>query len=101
MLVKLALEPEWEAKFEPNSYGFRPGRPCHDSLIEMDGTPGFDFLGFNVRQYPVARTESGKDKKEQFLGFKTLIKPSRESFRRHIDQLGEVVKGIETGIRDC
>jgi RNA-directed DNA polymerase len=23
-LVKLALEPEWEAKFEPNSYGFRP-----------------------------------------------------------------------------
>jgi RNA-directed DNA polymerase len=24
-LVKLALEPEWEAKFEPNTYGFRPG----------------------------------------------------------------------------
>jgi RNA-directed DNA polymerase len=24
-LVKIALEPEWEAKFEPNSYGFRPG----------------------------------------------------------------------------
>jgi RNA-directed DNA polymerase len=31
-LVKLALEPEWEAKFEPNSYGFRPGRCCHDAL---------------------------------------------------------------------
>jgi RNA-directed DNA polymerase len=24
-LVKLGLEPEWEARFEPNSYGFRPG----------------------------------------------------------------------------
>ena len=24
-LAKAALEPEWEAKFEPNSYGFRPG----------------------------------------------------------------------------
>lgn len=24
-LVKAALEPEWEAKFEKNSYGFRPG----------------------------------------------------------------------------
>lgn len=24
-LVLLALEPEWEAKFEKNSYGFRPG----------------------------------------------------------------------------
>ena len=25
VLLKLALEPEWEARFEPNSYGFRPG----------------------------------------------------------------------------
>ena len=30
-LVKLFLEPEWEAIFEPNSYGFRPGRGCHDA----------------------------------------------------------------------
>src|SRR5438067_13828118 len=32
MLAKLALEPEWEAKFEPNSYGFRPGRSVHDAI---------------------------------------------------------------------
>lgn len=31
-LVKLALEPEWEARFEPNSYGFRNGRSCHDAI---------------------------------------------------------------------
>ncbi len=31
-LAKLALEPEWEARFEPNSYGFRPGRSCHDAI---------------------------------------------------------------------
>ena len=31
-LVQLALEPEWEAKFEPNSFGFRPGRSCHDAI---------------------------------------------------------------------
>jgi RNA-directed DNA polymerase len=31
-LVKQAMEPEWEAKFEPNSYGFRPGRSCHDAI---------------------------------------------------------------------
>jgi RNA-directed DNA polymerase len=30
--VKNALEPEWEAKFEPRSYGFRPGRSCHDAI---------------------------------------------------------------------
>jgi len=31
-LLKLALEPEWEARFEPTSYGFRPGRAAHDAL---------------------------------------------------------------------
>jgi RNA-directed DNA polymerase len=38
-LAKLALEPEWEAKFEPNSYGFRPGRGCHDAIEAI-----FQFL---------------------------------------------------------
>jgi RNA-directed DNA polymerase len=36
-LVKLALEPEWEAIFEPNSYGFRPGRSCHDAIGAIYG----------------------------------------------------------------
>lgn len=31
-LAKLALEPEWEAIFEPNSYGFRPGRSAFDAI---------------------------------------------------------------------
>ena len=31
-MVKNALEPEWEARFEPLSYGFRPGRSCHDAI---------------------------------------------------------------------
>jgi RNA-directed DNA polymerase len=31
-IVKNVLEPEWEAVFEPNSYGFRPGRGCHDAI---------------------------------------------------------------------
>lgn len=31
-LIKLALEPEWEAQFEANSYGFRPGRCTHDAI---------------------------------------------------------------------
>lgn len=36
-LVKLALEPEWEARFEPNSYGFRPGRSCQDAIEAIFG----------------------------------------------------------------
>ena len=31
-MVKQALEPAWEAHFEGSSYGFRPGRSCHDAL---------------------------------------------------------------------
>ena len=34
-LLKLALEPAWEAVFEPNSYGFRPGRSCHDAIAAL------------------------------------------------------------------
>jgi RNA-directed DNA polymerase len=30
--AKNALEPEWEARFEPRSYGFRPGRSCQDAI---------------------------------------------------------------------
>lgn len=30
--AKNALEPEWEARFEPRSFGFRPGRGCHDAM---------------------------------------------------------------------
>lgn len=31
-LCRLALEPEWEARFEADSYGSRPGRCCHDAI---------------------------------------------------------------------
>lgn len=32
---KLALEPEWEARFEENSFGFRPGRSAHDAVASV------------------------------------------------------------------
>ena len=34
-VIKAAIEPEWEAHFEPNSYGFRPGRSCHDAVSKI------------------------------------------------------------------
>ncbi|MFE0091757.1 group II intron reverse transcriptase/maturase [Streptomyces sp. NPDC058991] len=36
--VKNALEPEWEARFEPRSYGFRPGRSAHDAIETIYST---------------------------------------------------------------
>ena len=37
-IVKAALEPEWEARFEANSYGFRPGRCCMDAIVQIHTT---------------------------------------------------------------
>lgn len=34
-MVKNALEPFWEARFEASSYGFRPGRGCHDAITSL------------------------------------------------------------------
>jgi RNA-directed DNA polymerase len=31
-LTKLVLEPQWEARFEADSYGFRPGRSAQDAI---------------------------------------------------------------------
>ena len=36
--VRNALEPEWEARFEPRSYGFRPGRSCADAIASLYST---------------------------------------------------------------
>src|SRR6476469_9379777 len=36
-IIVNALEPEWEARFELNSYGFRPGRGCHDAMEKIFG----------------------------------------------------------------
>ncbi|MBU3111943.1 reverse transcriptase domain-containing protein [Clostridium lacusfryxellense] len=34
-IVKNALEPQWEAKFEPSSYGFRPKRRAQDAIVNL------------------------------------------------------------------
>ena len=36
--VRQALEPQWEARFEARSYGFRPGRGCHDAIGSLYNT---------------------------------------------------------------
>jgi RNA-directed DNA polymerase len=56
------------------------------------GEPGFAFLGFNIRQYSVGKTQSGKDTRRQRVGFKLFIKPSKSSVKRHIQQLGETAR---------
>jgi RNA-directed DNA polymerase len=60
------------------------------TLNEYEGNVGFDFLGFNVRQYRVGkyhtRTYRGKP------GFKTLIKPSKKACKRQLAEMREVIR---------
>ena len=44
--VRLVIEPIFEAAFQPASFGFRPGRGCHDALRMVDGLirQGFTYV---------------------------------------------------------
>ncbi|NES05952.1 MAG: group II intron reverse transcriptase/maturase, partial [Okeania sp. SIO2F4] len=58
------------------------------TLEEYEGNkPGFDFLGFNIRQYQVKSTEQG---------FKTLIKPSSKSIRTHYRKMADICDSHKT-----
>lgn len=62
------------------------------TLKESEYPPGFNFLGFNIRQYSVGQRRSALDNKRKPLGYKTLITPSRESIARHVKRLRETQK---------
>jgi len=57
-----ALEPEWEARFEPKAYGFRPGRGCHDA----DLAAAFDRIDHNLLLSHLG-TFPARDQVEQWL----------------------------------
>ena len=51
--MKFALEPEWEARFETNSYGFRPGYSVADAkwcvARQLQGGPKY-FLDADIEK---------------------------------------------------
>jgi len=108
-LVKLVLEPEWEARFEPNSYGFRPGRSCHDAIgaifnpiskkskyvLDADISQCFDKINHKkllekLNTYPTLRKQirawlkagvmDGKELFPTLHGMENLVKKMAESF---------------------
>lgn len=63
----------------------------HTLKTHNGNKPGFNFLGFYVRQYEVGKYQSGRIN-GKILGFKTLIKPSEESIRRHYSEIAEIIR---------
>jgi RNA-directed DNA polymerase len=73
--------------------------PLRVEESELTEKPGFDFLGFNIRQYHVGKHKSGKSggpKIHPLLGFKTFIKPSKKSILAHHESLKRVIKSHQT-----
>ena len=95
---KIAIE-EW---LKPIGLELKPAktRICHTLReIEVNGekvSPGFDFLGWNFRQYPVGKYNSGKNRSGKPIGFKLLIKPSKKAIKAHADKVKEVIKTHKT-----
>jgi RNA-directed DNA polymerase len=66
------------------------------TLIPYEGNLGFDFLGFNIRQYPVGKHQSGCNRSGQKLGFKTIIKPSKNKIALHVESIGNAIDSYKT-----
>jgi RNA-directed DNA polymerase len=66
------------------------------TLTPYEGKVGFDFLGFSVRQFPVGQTHTGKNTVGKPLGFKTIIRPSKEAIKRHILTLNHQMKKMRS-----
>lgn len=64
------------------------------TLEACEGNVGFDFLGFHVRQYRVGKTHTGKDTHGRPLGYKTLIRPSKEAVKRHTQEIGQRLRKL-------
>ena len=76
--VKLGTEPEWEAQFEPNSYGFRPGWSTHDAIAAI-----FD----NIKQKPKYALDADRSKCFDRINHDALLgKVSQSPYRRLIKQ---------------
>jgi RNA-directed DNA polymerase len=54
--------------------------------------PGFEFLGFHIRQYRVGKHQSGTRPGGQHLGYKTLIKPAKANIQAHLAELGRIIR---------
>jgi RNA-directed DNA polymerase len=63
------------------------------TLHKYEGNVGFDFLGFNIRQYKVGKCHYGKTGgwNSRILDFITNITPSKEALKKHTTKVGKII----------
>jgi len=65
--------------------GMKAAKTRITHTLEGDN-PGFDFLGFNIRQYKV----------NQGQGYKTFTKPSKKAQKEHLKAISEILDGHQS-----
>lgn len=71
------------------------------TLHKYEGNVGFDFLGFTVRQFPVGKNATGRDTQGNRLGFKTIIKPSKEAIKRHTIEMKNRIRRLRGATQEA
>jgi len=69
------------------------------TLEKVNGESGFDFLGFNIRQFEVGKTHVRKVSHTR-LPFRTFIGPSKASKKAHVQKLSEVIRGMRASSQE-
>ena len=70
-------------------------RIAHTLREIQEEPPGFNFLGFHIRQYPVGRHHCGSNN-GKLLGFKTVITPTKESIKAHWQAIAEEIENNQS-----
>jgi RNA-directed DNA polymerase len=70
-------------------------RIAHTLDNHGEENPGFNFLGFTIRQFHVGKHQSGKLHGKS-LGFKTIITPSDKGVKVHLEKVARVVDTHKT-----
>ncbi|BAS60404.1 Retron-type RNA-directed DNA polymerase (plasmid) [Leptolyngbya boryana IAM M-101] len=90
-----------QAWLQEMSLELKPSKTCiSHTLTPYEGKVGFDFLGFNIRQYLVGKHQSGRNWKGERLGFKTIIKPSKQKIKLHMEALSNIIKRHKTASQE-
>jgi hypothetical protein len=63
--------------------------------------PGFNFLGFTIRQFEVGKYQSGKNSQGSILGFKTIIKPSAAAIKSQIENIAATIDAHQAAPQDA
>ena len=60
--------------------------------LSEDGIAGFDFLGYNIRQFPAGKYVSARNGNKDVLGFNTFITPAKNACKNHQEDIRRIIR---------